>query len=227
MIKIFLISLTLFSLLFSAQNTEYEKAKIYEQNRDIKKAIKYYFEAAKKRDDKALLYLGKLYFQGKYLNQSTKKAIDFLEKASLLDNIKAKYNLGIIYASKNSKEYHNYNKAYNIFLELANEGYAPAQNKVGMFLTHGYGGQEKDYTKAVKWYEASAKQCYEPAECNLAFMYVNGKGVWKNFGRAHVFAKDGYTNGNKICKTIWEKHSLDKYPIDKGFKFNFYVKPCK
>ena len=226
MIKIFLNSILLFSVLFSSSIDEFEIAKKYEKDGDIKTALDYYFTAAKKRDEKALLYLGKLYYQGKHLKQSTKKAIEFLNRSSILGNIQAKYNIAIIYASERSKEFHDYKKAYDIFLELANKGYAPAQNKVGMFLTHGFGGMEKDYKKAVQWYEASAKQCYEKAECNLAFMYVNGKGVWKNFGRAHTFAKNGYENGNKLCKSIWQKYNLHKYPKDKSFKFNFYVKPC-
>ena len=226
MIKIFSILLVLFSLLFSSQSSYYENAKKHEENGDIKKALEYYFKAAKKRDDRALLYLGKLYYQGKHLNQSTINAINYLKKAALLENTKAQYNLASIYASKHSGEYHDYKKAYDLFLKLANKGYAPAQNKIGMFLTHGFGGIEKDYVKAIKWYEESAKQCYEDAECNLAFMYVNGKGVWKNFGRAYIFAKKGYENKNPICKAVWDKHSLYKYPKDKSFKFNFFVKPC-
>ncbi len=227
MIKIFLITIFVFSSLFSADKPYRILAQEYEKKGDIKNALDNYFKAANKRDDKALLYLGKLYYQGKHLKQSTKKAIEFLNKASILENKKAKYNLAIIYASKRSKEYHNFKKAFKLFLELAQIGYAPAQNKVGMFLTHGYGGMKKDYVEAVKWYEASSKQCYEDAECNLAFMYVNGKGVWKNFGRAHVFAKKGYENGNHICKAVWNKHKLYKYPNDTSFKFNFYVKPCE
>lgn len=227
MFKIFFINILLFNTLFSDENIDFNLAKKYEKSGDINTALDYYFILAKKRDDKALLQLGKIYFEGIHLKRSIPKAIKLLNQASLLGNTQAKYNLAILYASNKSKQYKNYNKAFNSFLELAKSGHAPSQNKIGLFLTYGIGGVKKDYVEAAKWFESSAKQCYEEAECNLAFMYVNGKGVWKNFGRAHSFAKRGYKNGNKTCKVLWEKHHLEKYPEDKGFKFNFFVKPCE
>lgn len=226
MIKFFLTAILLFTSSFSSENINFDIAQKLEKKGDIKTALNYYFSLAKQRDDKALFQLGKIYFEGKVVKQSIAQAIKYLNQATVLGNIQAKYNLAILYASNKAKEYKDYNKAYELFLELANKGHAPSQNKIGLFLTYGIGGIEKDYIKAVKWFEASAKQCYEKAECNLAFMYVNGKGVWKNFGRAHTFAKKGYENGNKRCEAIWKKHHLYKYPIDKGFNFNFFVKPC-
>lgn len=225
--KFFLIFILLINLIFANENIDFNLAKTYEEKGEIKTALEYYFLLAKKRDNKALFELGKIYFEGKLVKQSIPRAIKYLNQASLLGNIQARYNLGIVYASNKSKQYKDIDKAYEIFFKLANEGHAPSQNKLGLFLTHGIGGIEKDYVKAVKWFEASAKQCYEEAECNLAYMYVNGKGVWKNFGRAHTFAKKGYENSNKTCVAIWNKHHLEKYPKDKGFKFNFFVEPCK
>lgn len=216
----------MFSLLHSNAKEDFISAQILEEKGDIRQALKYYLKSANSKNEKALLYLGKIYFEGKLINRSIPKAIAYLEKAILLGSIQAKYNLAIIYASKHTIKYRNYTKAYNIFLELAQKGHAPSQNKIGIFFTYGIGGIKKDYTKAIRWFEASAKQCYEDAECNLASMYIQGKGVWRNFGRAHIFAKKGYENNNPICKSIWKEYNLFKYPEDKSFKFNFFVEPC-
>ena len=84
---------------------------------------------------------------------------------------------------------------------------------------------EKDYKEAVKWYERASKQGYVNAQCNLAFMYASGKGVWQNMGRAHAFAKPGFKKGNPNCEKVWNDFNLEKYPEDKGFKFKFYNEP--
>ncbi len=226
MIRIFLILILLFFPLLSKEIDHFTLAQDYEQKGDIKKALDQYFLAAQKRDSNAILYLGKLYYEGKYLPRSVQQAVEYLQKAALLENDQAKYNLAIIYASSKNKRFYDIKKAYDIFLELGIRGHAGAQNRLGMFYTYGLGVVEIDYKEAVKWFEASAKQCYESAECHLAFMYVNGKGVWKNFGRAHSFAKKGYKNGNPICTQVWKKYNLYKYPEDNGFKFDFFTKPC-
>jgi TPR repeat protein len=77
----------------------------------------------------------------------------------------------------------------------------------------------------VEYFEKASKQGYVTAQCNLAMMYASGKGVFPNFGRAHVFAKTGVEQGNPICKKVWEDYNLSKYPEDKSFKLNFYTKP--
>jgi TPR repeat protein len=137
--------------------------------------------------------------------------------------IKATYNLGIFYSNKRTSKF-NPKKAYKIFLELAKQGYAPAQNRVAMFHTFGF-GVEVDYKKAIKWYEKSAKQGYINAQCGLAGMYAAGMGVFPNFGRANAFAKKGYKMKNPICVDVWNNYHLERYDQDKGFKFNFYNKP--
>ncbi|WP_419770162.1 MAG: tetratricopeptide repeat protein [Candidatus Marinarcus sp.] len=162
---------------------------------------------------------GKKYYQ----QRNYSMAFEYFSKASDMGNQKAYYNLGVLYGNKyfNKKDYA---KSYEIFYELAQKGYAPAQNKVGMYLTLGL-SVEKDYKEAVKWYEKASKQNFITAQCNLAFMYASGKGVFPNLGRAHVFAKTGYEQGNPICVKAWNDFHLEKYAEDKGFKFNFYTKP--
>ena len=107
-------------------------------------------------------------------------------------------------------------------MELALKGDPKAQNKIGIFLTYGF-GVEKDYKLAVKWLEKSYFQGnYLPASCNLAYMFANGYGVFHNFGRASTISKKGYMQKLPMCVKVYEDFNLHKYNKDKGFKYGFY-----
>jgi TPR repeat protein len=200
-----------------------EDISLKNENNEMAQKIKDYQEAALNDDPEAYFQLGKIYFEGKYVFKDYLKALEYFSAASYLGHIQGTYNLGLLYLSQKTP-FHDAKRALSYFLELARKGHAPSQNRVGMYLTAGI-ILEKDFKEAVKWYEASSKQGYINAQCNLAFMYASGKGVWQNMGRAHAFAKPGYKKGYKLCVKVWEDFDLDKYPEDKGFKFKFYNEP--
>ena len=221
MIKKFLF--TLLVVLISAQANE-NIDKEFEQNQ-LKAQIEVKELLAKAMDDdsNAYLELGKIYLKNDYIQKDILKAMQYFSASYYLGNTSGAYNLALLYAN-DKIEFHNEKKALSIFLELARKGHAPSQNKVGMFLASGT-VLEKDFKEAVKWFEMSSKQGFVDAQCNLAFMYATGQGVWQNMGRAHAFAKPGFEKGNEICKNVWEEYDLEKYPEDKGFKFKFYNEP--
>ena len=55
----------------------------------------------------------------------------------------------------------------------AQEGYAPAQYRLGAAYANG-DGTEKDPARAIEWYEKSATQGYASAQRGLALIYLNG-----------------------------------------------------
>lgn len=197
-----------------------------ELHQDFKKAVRYYKKAAFTHNEAQAHYkLGIFYYEGKVVKRNYTQVYRSFSKASLLGHKQAKYNLGVFYANKRTP-YFDSKHAYNIFKELAVQGHAAAQNRIGMYLAFATNNVvEKDYKKAIYWYERSSKQGYESAHCNLAYMYASGKGVWQNMGRAHAFAKEGVQNKNPICVNVWKEFNLKNYPEDKGFKFKFYNKP--
>ncbi len=219
--KIFMYFLILFTIAYSSPLDIAQEA---QKNNNMKKAYEFYKKAAQRKNETALFKLGSFYYKGIFVKKDYTKAKEYFQEASRLGHIKAFYNLGVLYSNKKSG-FLNYTLAYKIFEGLAQEGYAPAQNRVGMFLSFGVGKLSKDYKKAVMWYEKASKQQFVPAQCNLAFMYASGKGVWTNFGRAHAFALDGKNKKNKICLKVWKDFNLGNYKEDKGWKFNFYNKP--
>ena len=58
---------------------------------------------------------------------------------------------------------------------LAEQGYAEAQNNLGMMYYFG-DGVPQDYQEAVKWYRKAAEQELAKAQFTLGAMYGNGEG---------------------------------------------------
>lgn len=157
----------------------------------------------------------------KNINQAYKILNDLSKKG----NIKAQYNLAKLYLYPKTK-YFNQTKAYNIFVKLANNNHSKSQIVIGRFFLQGK-IVKKDYQKAMYYFKLASKQKEYNANCYIAYMYANGLGVYPNFGRANIFAKDEYIRGNKLCIKLWKRFNLEKYPVDNGFKIGHYLKPIK
>jgi len=66
--------------------------------------------------------------------------------------------------------------AFRELLPLAQQGYASAQNNLGLMYAEGR-GIAKDDTEAVRWYRQAAAQGNAYAYANLGQMYEQGRGV--------------------------------------------------
>ena len=145
--------------------------------------------------------------------------------STTLDNLEETYKLAKQYSSTKSK-YFDIKKAYNLLVDNANKNHAKSQVLIGRFFLIG-AAVDKDYEKALYYFKEASKQKEYDANCYIAYMYASGKGVFPNFGRAHIFAKNEYEKGNKICKKVWKDYNLGKYPKDKGWNIGDYNKPIR
>jgi TPR repeat protein len=59
-------------------------------------------------------------------------------------------------------------EAARLYKLAANQGYAQAQNNLGVFYRDGRGGVEKDQREAIRLFQLSAAQGNESAKRNLA-----------------------------------------------------------
>ena len=73
--------------------------------------------------------------------------------------------------------------AFEILLELANSGNAPAQFELASRLVEGR-GVTRDTVQAVRWLEKSADQTYAPAQYRLGALYEKGAGVERSMKTA-------------------------------------------
>lgn len=158
-------------------------------------------------------------------NKNIDLAHELLVKSSNSGYLEATYTLGKLYLSSKTK-FHNKIRGYNTILEAANKGHDKAQVFIGKCFLYGK-VVDKDYDKAMYYFTLASKQKYYDANCYIAYMYANGLGMLANFGRAHIFAKEEYKNGNKLCVKVWNDFNLNKYPKDGGFKFGDYLEPAK
>ncbi len=75
------------------------------------------------------------------------------------------YRIGYNYSQKGHNEY-----AFVWMMRAAKEGYAAAQNNIGLSYLHGL-GVSKNKNKAFNWFEKSAKQGFPYAQSELAMLY--------------------------------------------------------
>jgi len=102
----------------------------------------------------------------------------------------------------------NYQAAVDQFGKAAEQGYAPAQNNLGLMYTRGL-GVAKDDAEAVSWYRKAAEQGYAPAQNYLGLMYQNGQGVAQDDAEAvgwyRKAAEQGYAPAQNDLGTMYLK----------------------
>jgi TPR repeat protein len=176
-------------------------------------------------DIEAMNKLAISYLKGVGVNKDIPYAHKLLLKASSKGSIEATYNLAKLYSSKKTK-YYDTIKSYNLLVDNVERNHAKSQTMIAKYFLFGI-AVPKDYEKSLYYFKKASKQKEFNANCYIAYIYANAKGVYPNFGRAHVFAKDEYKKGNKVCKKVWKDYNLAKYPKDKGWKFGDYNEPIR
>jgi len=81
----------------------------------------------------------------------------------------------------------NYATALRLMRQLAEQGVAPAQYKLGSWYSTGLGAP-LDYATAVSWLRKAAEQGHAPAQTELGTLYRTGQGVPQD----HVTAVSWY-----------------------------------
>jgi len=110
-----------------------------------------------------------------------------------------------------------YDIARELWMPLANDGYAKAQANLGWMYQTGKGVQ-KDLKKAVEWYLKAAKQDHAIAKNNLGVMHENGWGTKKNLKRAAYWYREAASTGYSYGQYNYGKMLLDGAGVDKNPK---------
>ena len=176
-------------------------------------------------DSEGINKLAISYLKGDGVKKNIPYAHKLLLDASKQGNLEATYNLAKLYSSKKTK-YYDKKKSYNLLVDNVEKNHAKSQTLIAKYFLFGI-AVDKDYEKALYYFKKASKQKEFNANCYIAYIYANAMGVYPNFGRAHVFARDEYKRGNKVCKKVWKDYNLGKYPKDKGWKFGDYNEPIR
>lgn len=104
-----------------------------------------------------------------------------------------------------------YEKAYDLWMPLANDGDAEAQNYIGIHHYLGL-GKNRDYRLAKQWFEKAATNGFADAQYNLGVMYENGQYVKQDYVIAYMWFYLANHNGNhnaeKRMKSMGDDHKL-------------------
>lgn len=115
----------------------------------------------------------------------------------------------------------DYDNAYQIWSQLANEGNVRAQFNVAYMYEFGI-VSKPDYDKAIEWYRKAALQGYARAQNFLGWMYEMGKGVSRDRAEALKWLEMAADQGNEDAvadyKLVMKRYQRDQ---DKQFKATF------
>ena len=139
-------------------------------------------ELANEGDACAQNNLGLMYQNGRGVEQSDEKAVEWFLKAAEQGDADAQYELGVMYEHGDGVE-KSYEKAAEWYLKAAEQEFPSAQNDLGRMYEKGL-GIEQSYEKALEWYLKAAEQRNADAQCKLGVMYENGTGVERSDEKA-------------------------------------------
>lgn len=126
-------------------------------------------------ETEASFYLGMLYLKGgNGVSANGKWAEMYLEKAALMGNAEAQYQLALL-CDAGTKIPENRVKAIKWMMTAAQKGYAPAQYALAVWGERGYMGPVL-MDKIVQLYTSAAEQGYENAMRSLIAIYTGGFG---------------------------------------------------
>lgn len=211
---------------------------------DQASAVYWLQKAAEQNQPSAMNNLGRCYSQGWGVTQDKQKALEWYKKAANAGHQEAKNNYDILLQnlSKNmvnqnktsndddmklakrlyeeASEYDktkSYHLAFPLHLRAAELGYASSMCRVGWYYLSGE-GVEKDYAKAVYWFQKSADLNYPASLNNLGVCYRSGWGVPVDLKKALELYKRAADLGHKLGKENYEelKKALDSQKSGNG-----------
>jgi TPR repeat protein len=107
----------------------------------------------------------------------------------------AQFNLGKMYNNGLGSIPKNYTKAIEWYEKAADQGYASAQQNLGIMYKTGK-GVAKDYAKAFEWFEKAANQGNRNAQYTLGGMYYQGEGLAKDYAKAFEWLEKAADQGD-------------------------------
>ena len=109
-----------------------------------------------------------------YIKKDIDKAIELYKAAAEKSDMKAKYQLGLLYLQGTDEIKSDFEQAYSWLESAAFQGNAYAAYVLGLIFELGL-GDEPDLPFAMNMYSLAAVSDYPPAKLQLANLYLSGK----------------------------------------------------
>ena len=149
----------------------------YSETEDYKvESVKWFRKAAEQGHAEAQYKLGKMYEDGRGVEQDSKKAIEWYQKAADRGLHGALYTLGKMYEDGRGVEQNN-RKAVEWYWKAAEQHSIGAPYKLGEMYEYGKGVEQND-EEAVKWYFRASKHDTDTGgRKKLSEMYETSRGI--------------------------------------------------
>ena len=174
----------------------YEQAENYYHGQngvmeDRAKAFELYKKASELGHAESQYSLGYMYAYGECTTKDEEKALFWYRKAAKQGHEKARRMVeGIESRRRPSWGFGSYSAPSPQSMS-AKDAYERGEN-----YYYGRNGFGQDYAEAVKWYRKAAEQGYASGQCDLGFMYANGRGVAKDDSEAVKWYRKAVEQGN-------------------------------
>ena len=171
------------------------QADSYYQQKQYKKALALYKQAAEHGDAKAQTKLGICYCNGWGVSKDYLQAVSWFRQAAEQGEANAQANLGVCYYNGWGVG-QNYSQAVYWYKKAAEQDEASGQTNLGVCYYNGL-GVKQDYNLAVEWYQKAADQGKANAQYNLATCYEDGNGIVKSSSQATYWYRKAAAQGDE------------------------------
>lgn len=161
-------------------------------NGDYDAALVVIREAAEAGNGMALNILGAAYDDGRGVEKDAQKAVELFERAAKAGEVRARYNLGSLFAFGSGDVAMDRKRAVREFRLAVAAGYAPAMTALGQLEER---ADPPDHVAAADWYEKAHEKGDLVATANLAHAYVKGQGRGENWARARLLYTEAAARG--------------------------------
>lgn len=199
--------------LLESNNKEFdvrlERAEQLYNDGELDDALELFKVLEEEGNGRAIYFIGKYYECGySDIEIDLNKAKEYYIKAANSNSVGGATELG-----KMELNIGNYNKSIGWLRKDAENGYADAQNRLGVRYYKGQ-GVSKDFKEAFKYFLKSAEQGHVKAQTNVGICYYFGRGVLANYEKSKEWlrkaANQGYDPASSILSK-WYKEGDSSY----------------
>ena len=142
-----------------------------------------------------------------------KQGILWMEKAAHNGNVYAQYKLGHEYGV-GRKVGNNGQKSLKYFLLAVDQGYVPAQRRLGLYYNHGsIKGYPKDLKRALKYFHLAAEQGDLDSKGQLMFLYKDGDGKGNGIDLKKSLYWKNEIRGKGVAYKQWLGEKYSRHPL--------------
>lgn len=188
---------------------------MYYNKKDYVKAAEWYRKAADGGQVSAQYRLGVMCFDGKLIKQDYNVALDLFQKAESQGNMYASYYLGLMYENGLGVD-EDVNTAKQHYKKAAKQGHMDSKKRIeeieneviivdaeAQFQKGWEYENNKDYVKAVKWYQKAANQGHTKSQNHLGDMYYNKKDYVKSAECYQKAAEQGHVDAQNSLGLLY------------------------